>query len=655
MATGIVEGTQPASSSAEQTPQNISRSRLVQRLLAAGSDLPAFVRDLLTTQAVVVAGTEAAGFLIEMVQASEPEEEGGAPKPAEMRLQLIEHIRPDQSTQEIRSAAIQAFADIVKPCIVQNKDGAIEIGAGAQKETVEPQFCLVTLLRADNRVVAVSAVITRCRDLERAQQRLTSMQLVAGYFELFTLRRGNEQARDMAATHQYVLQLATSVATADGFDSSAMNLANELATRTVAARVSIGWLKGNKIKLKAISHSEEFDRKQELSVQLERTMEECLDQGELVQFDPNGEGSANVTREAQALSRMSGGGAVLSLPLHRGSDVQGVVTLEFPAQRPLDPRAATALAVAAELIAPQLYDRYQNDRWLITKAAISTRETAKLAVGPKHMLAKSIILLSVATLLIICLYKPMFHVTAPFTFAPIDKRTLCVPFDGYIKEVDHQPGQKVKAGDVLLVMDTSDVKLEQLRFEAEAQAKFDEAQKYLADPTKLADYKQALQEREVALSEAALRQSRIDRSIIRAPYAGFVLSGDWRDKVGAPVKQGDVLYDMSESGLRAELSVAERDIQWLHEMKPGEDPQKGFLATTSLPNERMPFHIERVIQQGTPKEGENVFTVFATLEQTSDQWRPGMEGEAKIDVQPEPVIWIWTHRLIDFIRIKLWI
>jgi biotin carboxyl carrier protein len=249
----------------------------------------------------------------------------------------------------------------------------------------------------------------------------------------------------------------------------------------------------------------------------------------------------------------------------------------------------------------------------------------------------------------------MFHVTAPFTFAPIDKRTLCVPFDGYIKEVDHQPGQKVKAGDVLLVMDTSDVKLEQLRFEAEAQAKFDEAQKYLADPTKLADYKQALQEREVALSEAALRQSRIDRSIIRAPYAGFVLSGDWRDKVGAPVKQGDVLYDMSESGLRAELSVAERDIQWLHEMKPGEDPQKGFLATTSLPNERMPFHIERVIQQGTPKEGENVFTVFATLEQTSDQWRPGMEGEAKIDVQPEPVIWIWTHRLIDFIRIKLWI
>jgi hypothetical protein len=647
MASGIIESAQPVSE--EQTPRNISRSRLVQRLLAAGSDLPAFVRDLLTTQAVVVAGTEAAGFLIENVPASEATEEGAASKPAELRLQLIEHIRPDQSTPEVRGAAIQAFADIVKPCIVQNKDGAIEIGVGQAKDTVEPQFCLVTLLRTDNRVVAVSAVITRCRDIERAQQRLTSMQLVAGYFELFTLRRGNEQARDMAATHQYVLQLATSVATADGFDSSAMNLANELATRTSAARVSIGWLKGNRIKLKAISHSEEFDRKQELSVQIEHTMEECVDQGELVQFDPNGEGSPNVTREAQALSRMSGGGAVLSLPLHRGSDVQGVVTLEFPAQRPLDPRAATALAVAAELIAPQLYDRYQNDRWLITKAAISARKTAELAMGPKHMLAKSIIMLCLATLVILCVYRPMFHVTAPFTFAPIEKNTLCAPFDGYIAKVFDRAGQRVKKDDVLLVMDTTDVRLEQLRYESEAAAKYDEAQKYLADPTKLADYKQAMQEREVALREAALRQSRIDRSIIKAPYTGIVLSGDWRDKIGAPVKQGDVLFDMSEQGLRAELSVAERDIQWLHVGAAGE------LATTSLPNEKNPFVIDRIIPLGTPKEGENVFTVYADPKQMSDQWRPGMEGEAKVDVERRPVIWIWTHRLVDFIRLKLWI
>jgi multidrug resistance efflux pump len=428
-----------------------------------------------------------------------------------------------------------------------------------------------------------------------------------------------------------------------------MNLANELATRTSASRVSIGWLKGTTIKLKAISHSEEFDRKQELSVQLERTMEECLDQGELVQFDPNGEGSPNVTREAQALSRMGGGGAVLSLPLHHNSEVQGVITLEFPPQRPLDPRAATALAVATELVAPQLYDRYQNDRWLITKAGISTRETAKLAIGPKHMLAKTIIGLSLITLIVLCLYRPMFHVTAPFTFAAIDKRTLCAPFDGYIAVVNHHPGEPVQAGEVLLEMDTRDLKLEMLRYQAEAAAKFAEMQKYYSDPTKIAEYKQAKEEREVALSEAALRQSKIDRAIIRAPFAGKVLNGDWRDKIGAPVKQGDQLFDMSQHDLHAELSVAERDIQWLHEGATGE------LATTSLPDERMKFHIDRIVPMGTPKEGENVFTVFAALDQANEQWRPGMEGEARVDVEHRSVLWIWTHRLVDFIRLKLWI
>ena len=38
---------------------------------------------------------------------------------------------------------------------------------------------------------------------------------VAGYFELFTLRRNSDQARTIAQSHQHVLQLATSVATAD--------------------------------------------------------------------------------------------------------------------------------------------------------------------------------------------------------------------------------------------------------------------------------------------------------------------------------------------------------------------------------------------------------------------------------------------------------
>ena len=77
--------------------------------------------------------------------------------------------------------------------------------------------------------------------------------MVAGYFELYTLRGAGEQAQLVAQSHQNVLQLATAVATAEGFESAAMNLCNELATRTGATRVSLGWIKGNDIRVGAFA------------------------------------------------------------------------------------------------------------------------------------------------------------------------------------------------------------------------------------------------------------------------------------------------------------------------------------------------------------------------------------------------------------------
>src|SRR3712207_252068 len=167
-----------------------NRSQLVQRLLDSSSNLPAFVNDLLTTQAVTVAGTEAAGFLLERGENNS------------VGLRPIAHIRPDNSSPETRAAAIAAFTDLIKPCIQQNRDGAIEFGPAVDGD--EAQFCLVTLLRNEGEVVAASAVITRCLNVERARQRLMSMQLVAGYFELFTLRRNADQARSIAQSHQHV-------------------------------------------------------------------------------------------------------------------------------------------------------------------------------------------------------------------------------------------------------------------------------------------------------------------------------------------------------------------------------------------------------------------------------------------------------------------
>ena len=166
-------------------------------------------------------------------------------------------------------------------------------------------------------IVAVTSVITRCRDLQRAQQRLDSMRLVAGYFDIFVMRRKLENVAVQAKTHQDVLQFSSSFATAEGYVAAAMGLCNELATRTSAARVSIGWRRFRNMRLRAMSHTENFDRKQELSVMIEKVRDECADQEGPVHYEADGTGSENITRMAQTLSRAEGGATILSLPMRR--------------------------------------------------------------------------------------------------------------------------------------------------------------------------------------------------------------------------------------------------------------------------------------------------------------------------------------------------
>ena len=166
--------------------------------------------------AVVVAGTEASRIPRRAAR------EG--PGPAARG-----HIRPDASDEATRAAAVDAFAQIVQPCAAQGRDGALsKIGS---PDGGEPQFCLVTLLRSEGQLVAAAAVIARCRDQERARQRLQSMQLVAGYFELYSLRRAADRATAVAQSQQNILQIAAAFAAGEGFESAAMNLCNELATR----------------------------------------------------------------------------------------------------------------------------------------------------------------------------------------------------------------------------------------------------------------------------------------------------------------------------------------------------------------------------------------------------------------------------------------
>ncbi|MGA2496493.1 MAG: biotin/lipoyl-binding protein [Tepidisphaeraceae bacterium] len=649
---------QPSQSKQQQdeqknpTPQ---RARIVQRLMDSAASLPAFIHDLLVQQATMVAGTEAAAFLVQQ-------------QGEQLGLQTVDHIRPDESDPQTRQAAIQAFQNLVGPCATQGKDGAIEVGS---PDGGDSQYCLVTVLRNEGQVVAVSAVITRCRDMERAKQRLNSMQIVAGYFDLLFLRRMVDTTRATADRHQHVLQYAGAVGTAEGFNSAASNLCNELANRTGASRVSLGWMKGRHIKMKALSHTERFDKKQELIVLLEKVMEECVDQEEPVRFDPAGNSTANVTRGARELSQRHGGGAVLSYPLRHRDEIAGVITLEFPTEVPLDETREMAVGVASEVLAPQLYDRYQNDRNIFIKNGLSLKWLAEATFGPKFWTAKLIIIASFAFIAAIFLIKPTYSVRAPFQLVALDRRTLCPPYDGTLEEVHVKPGQAVKAGQVLAKMKTLDLEMKLASAEADSRKSLVDADRYRKEG-KIAEMKSSLAAADQAAKQADLYRYQISQASIISPMNGIVTKGDLFDHRGAPVRQGDTLFEIAQGDKdnpnlianEVEMLVSERDIQLVKqvfeqrtaaaEKAKQSRPIDGLLATSSLPSEQFEFRIIRVVPNGEAKEGENVFKVYAQMAKQAPWMHPGLAGEAKVDIEKKSLAWTYTHRLGDWLWLKRW-
>lgn len=641
MASGIVEQTSQAKQGQQQRGgAEGARGKLVQRLLASSPNLPAFVADLLSTQAMVVAGTEAAAFMVEPAQES-------------FGLRPVAHLRPDDASEEVRSAAIKAFIQLVRPCVEQNREGAFEVGAA--DDAGEMQYCLATVLRNQGEAVGVTAVVTRCRNMDRAKQRLASLELVAGYFELFSLRQSADEARLQASGHQGVLQLLAAVATVEGFEAGARNLTNELATRTGASRVALGWVKGERIKVRALSHTEKFDKKQELLQQTIRVMEECLDQEQIVYFDPDGSGSETVKREAESYSRANGNCIVLSAPMRRGTEVVGVITLELPADRKPDGSTTTLLSIASDVLTPQLYDRHENDRWIWVKMGHSLQRLAKATVGPQHTLAKIIVSAVLLAIVLLVAIKPMYRVSAPFEFAAVEKRALVAPARGFIaRELpkidgeDIRPGTKVKAGDLLASLDTTELELKLIEARTRAAAYTKESVDKMREG-KQAESQIAAKQAEAEMASADLYAYQIKQSQIVSPLDGRVIKGDLRQRRGTPVDAYEPLFEVAQTDqLEVEASLAERDIQMV------QVGQKGLIRTSGRPGETFNFTVTRIIPLGEPKDGANIFRVYGKLDSQDPQWLPGMAGDARIEIENKSLFWIWTHRFADFLTLKLW-
>ena len=435
----------------------------------------------------------------------------------------------------------------------------------------------------------------------------------------------------------------------DRFAGAAMALCNEAASRWQCDRVTLGFLKGRYVCLRAMSHTEKFSRKMKIVQDVEAAMEECLDQDVEVIYPADPE-STYVSRAAGELSKRHGPMTVLSLPIRRGGAPVAVLALERPANQTFNLDEIESLRLTCDLCAPRLVGLKEHDRWFGAQAATACRRGVATLLGPKHTWIKIAAILVFAAAIFLVFAKGDYRVDAPLVLEATEQQVIPAPFDGYLKTVSVDPGDAVKGGEtVLATLETAELRLQLAAAKAERIGYLKEASTARRD-RKEAEAQIAEARADKVAAQIDLLERRVDQARVVAPITGLVVSGDLKRQIGAPLKTGQVLFEVAIlESLRAELAVPE---DLVAEVKAG---QEGELATTGFPEIRIRFVVERVNPIAEVVKQHNVFKVRVRFVETPSWMRPGMEGVAKISVDRRRLVWIWTRRLVNWMRMELWL
>lgn len=468
-------------------------------------------------------------------------------------------------------------------------------------------------------------------------------------------RRGMNDDQD-AVVREHLMTMVDLVLlglSGQGDLQAGQSVLTQMAEKLDAERVSLGFAPGEKhMKLWSMSHSPDFSSRVNLTRIIEACMDEACDQGEQISlaFDdpvPAGFSQGRLVKEHARLMTEAGSGQILTIPFVPLPGVKGCFTFEWRSSTDAQPHLSLASGLVP-VLGHVLSQRKQQDRGLWRKFLDGWRHFIHAWFGPGHAMLKFSGLAFLGLVGLFSVWTAPFEVASKSNLEGLVRRQIVAPFDGYVAKAYKRAGEVVETGAILATLDDRDLQLEAARWGSQqqqynSQLNDAQAQKNLAQMQ--INRAQALQ----AQAQRALSESMLQKTRVLAPFSGYIVSGDLSQQLGAAVRKGDLLFEIAPmDGYRVAIQVDESDID---HVRLG---QTGRLMLTALPGQIFPIEVSLLTSVAEAKEGKNFFRIEAKLTQPVPDLRPGMEGIARIEVDERRVIWIWTRRLVDWVRLQVW-
>jgi len=543
-----------------------------------------------------------------------------------------------------------ALSKTAKAAISKRKGVVAELRSSDAEEGVDKDAIAYPIV-VDGQLLGVAAIEVERQANVRQKSVLQMLQWGAAWFQAMCDQQGRAQQQGAAAGGDklgMVLELVGTAVEQERFQAAATGVVTELATRLKLERVSLGFIHGKHIKVKALSHSARFEGRQSLLRHIGAAMDEALDQETTIVYPSPSKTELDVSRAHAEIARQHGTRAICTVPLSIDQEIYGAITFERPGPEPFEPDIVKLCEQSAALVGPILEVKRRDDRWLATKALDALSDQCAKLFGRGHLVFKTLAVALAGLIAFLSIATGEHRVAATAALEGTVERVAVAPEDGYVDTAAVRPGDVVKKGQELATLDSKDLELERVKWTSQREQFTKEYREALAKSERAQI--RILQARiEQSDAQIALLNEQLARTRIIAPFDGVIVSGDLTRTLGSPVERGQVLYKIAPlNDYRVVLEVDERDFS---NVALG---QNGYLALAAAPDERLEITVNKITPVSTAEDGSNFFNVEASLSAPPDHLRPGMQGVGKIEVGKRKLIWIWTHRIVDWLRLWVW-
>ncbi len=341
--------------------------------------------------------------------------------------------------------------------------------------------------------------------------------------------------------------------------------------------------------------------------------------------------------------------AFMALPLKDEQGLLGFLCLESRQESwDLDPQEGDVLDILAAQTTvairnASLYGRIPL-RGVALPVARAQAGWKRISVGKRRLLLGA----GVATAVLVLL--PIFpeRAAGPCEVLPARSYTVRAETDGVVRTVAVRGGEMVQAGQALALLEDPDLSARLSRLRGELQSARVQAAMAQERGDPLQFRLQQLEAQNLG-EQLALESNRAGRTRLRAPVAGRILDLNLVEQEGRYLEAGAAFCRLSDLGrMRAEVLVDEKQVGRLR------IGARVRLKVAAYPTRAFEGRVTEVGWQAENRGARRGFRVRADLANPDLMLRPGMSGQAKVQIGRRPLLGMLLEPFVRQARLAWW-